>query len=155
MRAIGRRIDATLRERPGVARAELRVGTHPAFARAIHHEDLPEVGQRVVVHEQGRSTPSGQASWLMQALVRDLNLLYRLNPALHVNDCRPEGFEWLEVNDAENSILAFVRKGRAGERLHVVVDNKIHARRPCLASGPSGDRFAVRGRAGRYAARTG
>lgn len=47
----------------------------------------------------------------MQSLVRDLNALYRGTPALHVNDTRPEGFDWLEANDAENSIYAFVRKG--------------------------------------------
>ncbi|WP_102223617.1 1,4-alpha-glucan branching protein GlgB [Acidimangrovimonas sediminis] len=47
----------------------------------------------------------------VQALVRDLNRLYREIPALHVNDCRPEGFAWLESNDAEASVYAFVRKG--------------------------------------------
>ncbi|MEH7826991.1 1,4-alpha-glucan branching protein GlgB [Gemmobacter denitrificans] len=47
----------------------------------------------------------------MQRLVRDLNTLYRGTPALHVNDCRPEGFQWLEANDAEGSTYAWLRKG--------------------------------------------
>ena len=51
----------------------------------------------------------------MQALVRDLNRVYRDNPALHVNDCRPEGFQWLESNDAAASTYAWVRRGRAGD----------------------------------------
>ncbi|MCA0272406.1 MAG: 1,4-alpha-glucan branching protein GlgB [Proteobacteria bacterium] len=59
----------------------------------------------------------------IQSLVRDLNLLYRLNPALHLNDCRPEGFDWLEVNDAENSVFAFVRKGKKGDPMIVVAAN--------------------------------
>ncbi|HKX10906.1 MAG TPA: 1,4-alpha-glucan branching protein GlgB [Stellaceae bacterium] len=48
----------------------------------------------------------------VQALIRDLNRLYREWPALHVHDCEPEGFEWLVVNDAENGVLAFLRRGR-------------------------------------------
>lgn len=51
----------------------------------------------------------------VQRLVRDLNTLYRATPALHVNDTRPEGFRWLEANDAEQSIFAFLRLGKAGD----------------------------------------
>ena len=51
----------------------------------------------------------------MQRLVRDLNTLYRGTPALHVNDTRPEGFEWLEANDAEGSSYAWLRKGGEGD----------------------------------------
>jgi 1,4-alpha-glucan branching enzyme len=47
----------------------------------------------------------------VQSLVRDLNRVYRENAALHVNDARPEGFAWLESNDAEASVYAWVRKG--------------------------------------------
>ncbi len=59
----------------------------------------------------------------MQALVRDLNRLYRDTPALHVNDCRPEGFEWLEANDAEGGVYAWLRKGRAGDPMVIVAVN--------------------------------
>ncbi len=59
----------------------------------------------------------------IQLLVRDLNHMYRDNPALHLNDCRPEGFEWLESNDAENSILVFMRKGAPGDPMIVVALN--------------------------------
>jgi 1,4-alpha-glucan branching enzyme len=51
----------------------------------------------------------------MQALIRDLNRIYRDTPALHVNDCRPEGFDWIEANDAEASVYAWLRKGQAGD----------------------------------------
>lgn len=43
-------------------------------------------------------------------VVRDLNRLYREKPALHERDCEPEGFEWLIVDDAENSVFAWLRK---------------------------------------------
>ena len=59
----------------------------------------------------------------IQALVRDLNRLYRERPALHVRDCEPEGFEWLVSSDAENSVLAFLRHGRPGDPPVLVVCN--------------------------------
>jgi 1,4-alpha-glucan branching enzyme len=55
-------------------------------------------------------------------LVRDLNRLYRAKPALHARDCEAEGFEWLVVNDRENSIFAWLRKA-PGERGIAVVAN--------------------------------
>ena len=45
----------------------------------------------------------------ISALVRDLNRLYRETPALHARDCEHEGFEWLIVDDADNSVFAWVR----------------------------------------------
>jgi 1,4-alpha-glucan branching enzyme len=51
----------------------------------------------------------------MQHLVRDLNALCAATPALYANDTRPEGFFWLEANDSDNSIYAFVRQGRWGD----------------------------------------
>ena len=48
----------------------------------------------------------------VRTLVRDLNRLYRGEPALHQLDCDGGGFEWLEANDAEHCVLAWLRKGR-------------------------------------------
>jgi 1,4-alpha-glucan branching enzyme len=59
----------------------------------------------------------------MQALVRDLNRAYRDTPALHVNDCRPEGFAWIESNDAEAGVYSWVRKGRDSDPMVVVAVN--------------------------------
>jgi 1,4-alpha-glucan branching enzyme len=49
----------------------------------------------------------------VQMLVRDLNRLYRTTPALHLNDCRAQGFEWVSQDDAAGSTLAFLRHGGA------------------------------------------
>jgi 1,4-alpha-glucan branching enzyme len=46
----------------------------------------------------------------VQRLVRDLNTLYRAQPALHRLDCEARGFEWIAAQDAEQSILAWVRQ---------------------------------------------
>ncbi len=47
----------------------------------------------------------------MQRLVRDLNLALRTYPALHVRDCAPEGFQWVDADDAENSTFTWLRYG--------------------------------------------
>jgi 1,4-alpha-glucan branching enzyme len=47
----------------------------------------------------------------IQRLVKDLNNLCRAKPALHELDCEPDGFQWIDMGDVENSVLSFVRKG--------------------------------------------
>ena len=42
-------------------------------------------------------------------LVRDLNRLYASEEALHVQDFHPAGFEWLDCNDAERTVLSWLR----------------------------------------------
>jgi 1,4-alpha-glucan branching enzyme len=59
----------------------------------------------------------------VQRLVRDLNTLYRAQPALHYRDCEATGFQWLEANDAEHSILAWIRRGGEEDRPVVVICN--------------------------------
>jgi 1,4-alpha-glucan branching enzyme len=59
----------------------------------------------------------------VQTLIGDLNRLYRDEPALHQLDCEGGGFEWLEANDAETSVLAWLRKGKAGAPPVLVICN--------------------------------
>jgi 1,4-alpha-glucan branching enzyme len=51
----------------------------------------------------------------MQSLIRDLNALYRKTPALYEIDFEPAGFEWIDWNDRDNSILAWLRRDRNGQ----------------------------------------
>lgn len=46
----------------------------------------------------------------MRRLIGDLNRLYCGNPALHWGDCRPEGFAWIEADDAARSVYVFERR---------------------------------------------
>jgi 1,4-alpha-glucan branching enzyme len=55
----------------------------------------------------------------VQQLVRELNRVYREQPALWELDHHPDGFRWLEPNDAGANALAFARYGRDG--LHPLV----------------------------------
>ncbi|MFA6045783.1 MAG: 1,4-alpha-glucan branching protein GlgB [Phycisphaerales bacterium] len=59
----------------------------------------------------------------IQRLVSDLNRLYRETPALHEGDCNPQGFEWAEPNDSEQSVLAFVRYTKDRKESALVVLN--------------------------------
>ncbi|MFO1399598.1 MAG: 1,4-alpha-glucan branching protein GlgB [Steroidobacteraceae bacterium] len=57
----------------------------------------------------------------VQRLVRDLNHLYAAEPALHAHEFEPQGFQWLDCSDREQSVLSYVR--RAGGDWLVVVLN--------------------------------
>ena len=59
----------------------------------------------------------------IQALVRDLNHLYKDEPALWEVDSDPAGFWWIEPNDADRNVLAFARASKDGERVVVFVAN--------------------------------
>lgn len=58
----------------------------------------------------------------VQSLIRDLNFLYRDEPALHDQDCDPAGFEWRLSDAADASILAHERISETGERILVVTN---------------------------------
>ena len=56
----------------------------------------------------------------MQKLVKDLNKIYRENAPLFELDSDPQGFDWLVVDDAQNSVFAFERRSSKGERIIVI-----------------------------------
>jgi 1,4-alpha-glucan branching enzyme len=51
----------------------------------------------------------------LQRLVRDLNRLLRRTPALCQLDFATEGFQWVDANNSDDSVLIFLRKGAGGE----------------------------------------
>ncbi|MFO1252592.1 MAG: 1,4-alpha-glucan branching protein GlgB [Inhella sp.] len=59
----------------------------------------------------------------VRRLVQDLNALYRAEPALHRLDCESAGFEWLVADDADNSVLAWLRHDGQGRMMMMVVCN--------------------------------
>lgn len=56
----------------------------------------------------------------VQRLVADLNRIYRELPALHRLDCEAAGFDWLDASDAEQSVLAWLRRDEQGGIVLVV-----------------------------------
>ncbi len=59
----------------------------------------------------------------VQHWMRDLNRVYRSEPALYELDFVPQGFEWVDVRDWEGSIISFIRKGKEPNELLLVVCN--------------------------------
>ena len=51
----------------------------------------------------------------MQAYVKELNHLYAEEPAFWAEDFDPNGFQWIECDDAESSIISFVRRSQEKE----------------------------------------
>ena len=51
----------------------------------------------------------------MQAYVKELNHLYAEEPAFWAEDFDPNGFQWIECDDAESSIVSFVRRSEEKE----------------------------------------
>jgi len=58
----------------------------------------------------------------IQKLVRDLNRLYRTEPALHEQDTEPAGFEWIDGSDASQSCLSYLRKDRSGDMILIALN---------------------------------
>jgi 1,4-alpha-glucan branching enzyme len=58
----------------------------------------------------------------MQSLVRDLNRVYRESPALFSADNTPDGFQWVDGNDAARRVFSFVRRAPGAADL-VAVSN--------------------------------
>ena len=56
----------------------------------------------------------------MQTLVRELNTLYTSTPALHEVDFSGDGFEWIDWNDRESSVLSWIRRDLSGGYVIVV-----------------------------------
>jgi 1,4-alpha-glucan branching enzyme len=59
----------------------------------------------------------------LQRWMRDLNTVYRGEPAFHQLDCESAGFEWIDCNDTEGSVLCFLRKGQRADDLLLVACN--------------------------------
>ena len=58
----------------------------------------------------------------VRRLIQHVNWLYKTEPALWELDDTYEGFEWIDFHDADNSVVAFMRKARSGPPLVFVVN---------------------------------
>lgn len=59
----------------------------------------------------------------LQFYVQKLNKLYKSEPALYEKAFSPDGFEWIDAGDAENSLLVYLRKGHNVENDLLVILN--------------------------------
>jgi 1,4-alpha-glucan branching enzyme len=55
--------------------------------------------------------------------VRDLNAVYRREPALYETDVTTSGFEWIDCHDAQRSTISWLRRDHSGKELLLVLCN--------------------------------
>ncbi len=55
--------------------------------------------------------------------VKDLNSLYRQEPALHELDFENAGFEWVDFSDSEQNVISYLRRGRSTRDVFLIVCN--------------------------------
>jgi 1,4-alpha-glucan branching enzyme len=73
------------------------------FAQRQEWSEARSLDWHLLQHESHRG---------VQRLVADLNRIYASEPALHEVDFEWTGFEWIDANDGDNSVLTFLRRGK-------------------------------------------
>jgi 1,4-alpha-glucan branching enzyme len=74
--------------------------------------------------------------------VSDLNALYKNIISMHELDCDPTGFEWVDCNDAQQSVVSFLRFAKDREDPTLVVCNFTPVPRPAYGIGvPQSERW--------------
>ena len=77
----------------------------------------------------------------IQRLVRDLNDLYRSQPALYETDCVASGLEWIVGDDAENTVTAFLRRTESAPPVLVVANHSPAVNSAYRIGVPDSDRW--------------
>ncbi|WP_299486548.1 1,4-alpha-glucan branching protein GlgB [Acaryochloris sp. IP29b_bin.137] len=59
----------------------------------------------------------------LQSFVADLNFFYRDQPSLYSQDFEDGGFEWIDCNDAQQSIISYIRRDSIRDRFLIIICN--------------------------------
>ena len=97
--------------------------THPGKKLLFMGDEFAQVSEWSHERELEWHLLADPAHKGVQQLVRDLNHLYRSNPALHEQDCEADGFAWIDCHDHEASVVAFLRRAREPGRFVIVACN--------------------------------
>jgi 1,4-alpha-glucan branching enzyme len=58
----------------------------------------------------------------VQTMVSEMNAVYRDSPAIWSQDVDPQGFQWIDANDAGNNVFSFLRWGSDGSALACIAN---------------------------------
>ena len=97
--------------------------THPGKKLLFMGQEIAQFAEFNEGAEVDWSLFEFDAHVYMQGYVKELNKLYKTEPALYELDNSPEGFEWINCNSANASLLSFMRKGKKEEDNLVVICN--------------------------------
>ncbi|MGV9680231.1 1,4-alpha-glucan branching protein GlgB [Nocardia sp. NPDC003482] len=77
----------------------------------------------------------------IRVLVGDLNRVYRDSPALWSQDTSPGGYAWIEADDRNNNVIAFLRHGSDGSTVACVFNFSGSQHRDYRVGLPAGGRW--------------
>ena len=97
--------------------------THPGKKLLFMGQEIAQFAEFNEASEVDWSLFEFDAHVFMQGYVKELNKLYNTEPALYELDSSPEGFEWINCNSANTSLLSFMRKGKKEEDTLVIICN--------------------------------
>ncbi|MBU4214138.1 MAG: 1,4-alpha-glucan branching protein GlgB [Actinobacteria bacterium] len=106
----------------GVRALFLYQWTHPGKQLTFMGNEYAQGGEWTEQHELDWFTLDDPGHAGVRDCVRDLNAVYRATPALWQRDHTPDGFEWLDSDDADGNTLAYLRKGTDSPVAAVVVN---------------------------------
>ena len=86
--------------------------THPGKKLLFMGQEIAQFSEFNEAAEVDWSLFEFDAHVFMQGYVKELNELYKTEPALYELDSSPEGFEWINCNSANTSLLSYIRKGK-------------------------------------------
>ncbi len=86
--------------------------THPGKKLLFMGQEIAQFAEFNENAEVDWSLFEFDAHVFMQGYVKELNELYKTEPALYELDSSPEGFEWINCNSANTSLLSYIRKGK-------------------------------------------
>ena len=97
--------------------------THPGKKLLFMGQEIAQFAEFNEGSEVDWSLFEFDAHVYIQGYVKELNKLYNTEPALYELDNKPEGFEWINCNSANSSLLSFMRKGKKEEDTLVIICN--------------------------------
>ncbi|MDD6136935.1 MAG: 1,4-alpha-glucan branching protein GlgB [Lachnospiraceae bacterium] len=97
--------------------------THPGKKLLFMGQEIAQFSEFNEAAEIDWSLFEFDAHVYMQNYVKELNALYANQPALYELDNKPEGFQWINPNNANASLLSYIRMGKKKEDTLVVICN--------------------------------
>ena len=97
--------------------------THPGKKLLFMGQEIAQFSEFNEASEVDWSLFEFDAHVFMQGYVKELNALYKDEPALYELDSSPEGFEWINCNSANTSLLSYMRKGKKESDTLVIICN--------------------------------
>lgn len=97
--------------------------THPGKKLLFMGQEIAQFAEFNEASEVDWSLFEFDAHVYMQGYVKELNKLYMSEPALYELDSKSEGFEWINCNNANASLLSYMRKGKKEEDTLVIICN--------------------------------